>query len=374
MDNIASAGQLITELKLAGAREFDLTGQKMAHQVYTALADDQLDYGTTVTYLLQQINGYHFAGIANKTGYYFTPDNGSSICPFTVTERPLDGQLSVGVVAPRGPRAVQGIKQLARIIAETGIDCAFYVKKPSPDLSEEMYEDARQNIVPWNQYAPFEDDTYDGISANLEELAGEINLENSVIVSRKKTNLFPKLRYDLRRLENRVEQDDYSLKDFSLLPYMSQDFGEAEIIIKNFFQEKEARSHLSRPTDYFNLFNYTDDWRRDQDNSVVRSFTLCGNRKIGLSVAERIGVSDRFGLYCGLTNEMPDHNWSFSGLQLILVAQKLFALGGVIADFGGAETEGLQKNHIKFLSKDREKEKAEKLKPVANAPWLQFDL
>ena len=363
---------LLAELQTAiDIRPFDSEGQKKVQDAFEMMPTTDLCYGTTVTYLLQQIHGYHFLGITDYRGYYYSPDNGQSVCPFTIAPRPYDHSLSVVVTSPRGPNAASGIAILEKLVHEIDQTCAFYVKKHPAALSKELADRRRAEVTPWNEGAPYEDDTYSDIIASVAGISEEISLDGDSLQT-KQGGPYVKLKQKLRGLEKRLASHKQSIKDFQLQPFNEDvDWDKAKTVITNFFAEKETRGHLSKPVDYFNLFNSQVSWRDPRD--VIRAFLTFEGTPLGLIAAERVGKSNCFGVYSLLTNQPPaslfPERVNISELQTFLLIREIAKRGGQFADLGGAETAALQQHHLKYVPERSEKPE---MCPVQPAPWLQL--
>ncbi len=375
MNNFEQAAALHHELLANGVEIFDTRNQHCMQQVFAGLSGDQLTYGTSVTYLLQQIHGYHFPNVTDLRGYCFTQDNGKTICPIAIAPRPLDGALAVVVISPRGARVAETVKALKNIVQEIDDTCVFYVKNPPPQLATAL--DGQTAVTPWNERAPFEDDTYPNVIVNVAELASEISFSEAGLYT-KQGQPYVNVKKKLRGLERKLASNTElkcSIADFALMPYLPGDHWPiAQGIIERFFAEKDKRGHLSKPVDYYNIFTTPVDWRASEH--CIRALLMFRDGPLGLVAAERIGGKDSglFGTYSSLIVKPPaalPEKLSISELQNVLLLHDIHARGGQFADFGGAETEELQHNHVKFLA---EHARGNAMQPVASSPWLQLAL
>ncbi len=350
---------LVSELiATTGMRAFDSTGRRITHQAFCNLPSDQLNYGTSVTYLLQQIHGHHYNATDPMGYYYYSPDNGETICPIAIARRPLDDMPSVVLVSPRGPNVPQAIETLYRTLRTFG-DFPFYIKNPPHDLPP-LSLHAADEITPWNAEAPYEDDTYPNVILDVADIANAVGPDNFV-----GSGEYGKLKKKLRTLMNKTQND---LDAFKLETYTPAEWQRAEKIIDEFFNEKLHRNSLSHPADYRNMFVIEVDWCNPHDNALRAVMTYQG-QDLGLVAAERIGNTDRFGICStlGVARE-----FQYSELQMLMVVHEIYGMGGKFADMGGAETPSLQEFHTKFLPQNRFRANRAQWEQPRLQPWLQL--
>ena len=381
MNNIFEEKLILELTNVLDVRVFNTETQKKVHKVFASLDNEELDYGTTITYLRQQIHGFHFPGITDSRGYVYLADD-KTVIPFVIARRPLDGKTAILITCPRGENTLSGITTLTQVIRNirgdhnhennAAIECDIYIRKPTSALKQQItaHHRLKQDIVFWNDKAIYEDDTYPNIKIDLDDLTSKISPAQLAA-----GGSYRKLKDNFNALRNKLAREDATLDNFTLEPIDSFDWPDAEKIINGFFAEKEERGHLSKPVDYHNIFQGAADWRPDTEQSIIRAFACFKGEKLGLVAAERIGNSKEFGCYSMLAIHPASKIWTFSEIEIVLLFQEIHKRGGQIADLGGAETKSLQAFHAKFLSRERSDEKQQKLSPTTKdaASWLQMD-
>jgi hypothetical protein len=344
-----------------GLTSFDAEMRSMTHEIYCAMPPAQLNYGTTITYLLQQIHGRHYPETTDE-GYCIYSSDQRSVCPLTIARRPYDDEPCLVVVSPRGPNIQNLLNTLYQTTREK-YALPFYIKNPPVGLSSSV---PKIPLSPWNKMAPREDDTYPNVVIDVVDILSTLSNDGAV-----KQNRYFEVLKRIRSLQNTHQ---LNLGDFSLdRTYTEGDFGRAERVIQAFFDEKEHRNSLSQPEDYYSLFGTPIDWR-DAGPHILRAVTTHSNDNkkddLGLVMAERIANTDSFGVYATLGRRQ---NWQYTELQMVLVMEAISQLGAKFADIGGAEVDSLQVFHLKFVDKAvaNDPRHPSPRQPVGRA-WLQF--
>lgn len=286
------------------------------------------EYAATWTFLAQATNGW--SSVHPRLGYAYL--DGDILISAGVFRRPADGELCVHAICPNAVRDRQGIRGHTEVLAAVSrrICVPLYVRKPSQLFRESVLSlgwRERMRSDRWHTEAWWEDDTFAERACCLHDLLPRLEAGKGDAGDK------------CKRFEAR-----HAPTSLSWIDVRSEVRQEAKDVIVRFFQMREGRANdLSQAHDYWNMVH---DPSPRSDEDVVNKVLLIDGIPVAYVVAERIGVTSTFGLYCNIA--IYERIKYLSEAVIFHVAKMVHERGAEVLNLGGSETEGLDDFKSKF--------------------------